>query len=129
MEARKLFKGDFYNIYCNWLEAHNFPVIEFDRLPQVFFVVFDEKTPLYAMPFYNTDSVIALIAFMASNKDIEYSKRMTGKQILLNGICKYAKEKGYLQIFSPTGSDKVVEALEENGFVIAEEGRQMFKNL
>lgn len=129
MEVRKLWKGEFYNTYSRWLQAHNFPVIEFDRLPQVFFVVFEDEIPLYAMPFYETDSVIALIAFMASNKSIEYSKRKEGKQVLLNGISEYAKGNGYLQLFSPTDSEIVIEALEENGFVLAEKGSQMFKNL
>lgn len=112
-------KEEFYNVYNSWIEAHGMPLnsISIEVLPSSIFVCYIEDIPIYAMPFWFTDSKIAIASVVVSNKKINYKKRIGGLEFLLEHIIEYAKSKKILSIFSPTKNNKFIESLLKVGFV------------
>ena len=128
--VRKHSKEEFYNTYKHFLEQHQFPVINSEILGQNIFVCYAEETPIYAMPLWFTDSKICVIAFVVSNKNINYKKKIGGLDFLIEQMCKYAKRKNLLSVYSTTTTQKVIDSLIKNGFVHGDlDSSQFFKML
>jgi hypothetical protein len=69
-------KAEFYPIFCKWLEGHNFPEIS-DLFFQKMFLYADE-VPIYCIWLYRTDSKLVWLAWPASNKNVNYKKKVGG---------------------------------------------------
>lgn len=113
---RKHSKEKFYPTYKKWLLEHNFPIIDMEFLPQLMFVCYLGQVPIYAAPFFHTDSKVAMTAFIASNKSVNYDSRIGGIISLFLHIAKYAKNKKYLSVYSPTTSEPIIKAMLNVGF-------------
>lgn len=111
-------KEEFYNVFNHWIENHDMPLnsINIEMLPKNIFVCYNAQIPIYAIPFWFTDSKIGIASVMVSNKKINYKKKIGGKEFLLEHVIKYAKQKKLKSIFSPTKNDKFIESLLKVGF-------------
>lgn len=130
--VKKHSKDEFYSVYNLWIESHGMPLnaISIEVLPSNIFVCYNDEIPIYAIPFWFTDSRIAIASVVVSNKKINYKKRIGGLEFLLEHIIKYAKSKKILSIFSPTKNDKFIEALLKVGFLQADDdSSQYFKKV
>lgn len=128
--VKKHSKEEFYEIYAKWLSEHNFPVLNEKILPENFFVCYQENLPIYAMPLWFTDSKICIIAFVVSNKNINYKKKIGGLDYLIQEMCKYAKRKNLLTVYTTTTTQKVIDSLIKNGFFNGDlDSSQFFKTL
>ncbi len=119
-EVRKHSKEEFYDIFSAWLDNHHFPRIHKDVLPEVVFVCYKEDIPIYSCWIYRTDSKLMWLAFPASNKNVNYKKRIGGMEVLLNHIKEYAKKKGIRTLFTTSGSESIIQSLTNVGFEIGD---------
>jgi hypothetical protein len=128
--VKKHSKEEFYPIYQKWLEQHNFPILNDKILGENMFVCYREEIPIYAFPFWFTDSKICIIAFVASNKKISYNKKRGGLDFLISEIIKYAKRKSMMTIYTTTTTDSVITSLKNNGFTNGDlDSSQFFKTV
>jgi len=128
--VKKHSKEEFYPIYKKWLEQHSFPILNDKILGENIFVCYQEDVPIYAMPFWFTDSKICIIAFVASNKKVSYNKKRGGMDCLISEIIKYAKRKSMMTIYSTTTTESVITSLKNNGFTNGDlDSSQFFKTL
>ena len=130
--VKKHSREEFYQVYNSWIENHGMPLnsVSIEVLPSNIFVCYNEEIPIYAIPFWFTDSRIAIASMVVSNKKINYKKRIGGLEFLVLHIIKYAKTKKLLSIFSPTKNDKFIEVLLKVGFVQGDEdSSQYFKKI
>jgi len=128
--VKKHSKEEFYPIYQKWLEQHNFPILSDKILGDNIFVCYREDVPIYAMPFWFTDSKICIIAFVASNKKVGYNKKRGGMDFLISEIIKYAKRKSMMTIYTTTTTDSVITSLKNNGFTNGDlDSSQFFKTV
>jgi len=128
--VRKHSKEEFLPTYIKWMEEHKFPTNCASIMPENFFVCYADETPIYACPFWHTDSKIAIIAFIVSNKKANYRIKKGGLDSLIERVIKYAKAKNYLSIFSTTTTETIIKSFENNGFVSGDTGAfQYFKIL
>lgn len=128
--VKKHSKDEFYETYKSFLEQHQFPILSSEILGENIFVCYREETPIYAMPFWFTDSKICIIAFVASNKKVSYNQKRGGLDFLISEIIKYAKRKKMKTIYSTTTTDSVIESFENNGFIHGDlDSSQFFKVL
>ena len=128
--VKKHSKADFYSIYAKWLEQHNFPVLSDKILGENIFVCYRDDEPIYAVPFWFTDSKICIIAFVASNKSISYNQKKGGMDYLISEVIKYAKRKKMLTIYTTTTTESVIISLKNNGFTNGDlDSSQFFKKI
>lgn len=128
--VKKHSKDDFYKQYSEWLFLHGFPILNDKILGENIFVCYREDVPIYAMPFWFTDSKICIIAFVASNKKVSYNKKRGGMDFLISEIIKYAKRKNMMTIYSTTTTESVITSLKNNGFTNGDlDSSQFFKTL
>jgi hypothetical protein len=116
--VKKHSKEDFFPVYNKWLESHSIPLnsISIEILPNNLFVCYAGDIPIYALPFWHTDSKIAIISVIVSNGKLSYKKKLGGKEFLLDYVKRYAKKKKYLSLFAPTKNDRFIESLLKVGF-------------
>lgn len=128
--VRKKSKQEFLPIYTKWLEQHQFPTNCASIMPENFFVCYSDETPIYACPFWHTDSKIAIIAFIASNKKANHKIKKGGLDYLIQQVLGYAKRKKYLSIFSPTTNENIIKSFYANNFIDGDkDGFQFFKTI
>lgn len=119
--VKKHSKEEFYDIFCKFLDNHHFPRIHKDVLPENCFVAYKEEIPVCSCWIYFTDSKLMWLAFPASNKNVNYKKRIGSMEILLNHIKEYAKRKGIITLFTTSGTDSIINSLTNVGFEIGDE--------
>jgi len=128
--VKKHSKDEFYPIYSKFLEKHGFPILDIRILGENIFVCYREDIPIYAMPFWFTDSKICVIAFVASNKNVNYKKKIGGMDFLISEIIKYAKRKNMMTIYSTTTTESVILSLKNNGFINGDlDSSQFFRTI
>lgn len=128
--VRKQSKLEFLPTYTKWLEKHQFPANCTSIMPENFFVCYADETPIYALPFWHTDSKICVIAFIASDKNANHRLKKGGLDYLIQQVIGYAKRKKYLAIFSSTTNETIIKSFYANEFVDGDkDGFQFFKIL
>lgn len=128
--VRKQSKLEFLPTYTKWLEKHQFPTNCTSIMPENFFVCYADETPIYALPFWHTDSKICVIAFIASDKNANHRLKKGGLDYLIQQVIGYAKRKKYLAIFSSTTNETIIKSFYANEFVNGDkDGFQFFKIL
>jgi hypothetical protein len=118
--VKKHSKEEFYEQFCKFLDLHQFPRINKDVLPENCFVCYRDDLPIYSFWVYYTDSKLMWIAFPASNKNVNYKKRIGGMEFLLEHIKEYAKRKGIITLFTTSGTESIIETLTKSGFEIGD---------
>lgn len=108
--------------YHKWQDEHGFHKLSEALLPSTFFVCLKDGVPIYMMPFWNTDSGYAIIAYAVSNIRVPYPERTGGLDALIFNMCLYAKDNGYSAVFSSTASKPVIKSLTAVGFVKGDDG-------
>lgn len=101
-----------YNILKQWWEGYSWPVIPFEMLPKIGFIVDN----VVAGFIYSTDSKICLIEWIIGNPDSDKNERKKALNNLLNVLCNTAKEMGYTHCFTYTKNSGLINALKLNEF-------------
>lgn len=118
--VKKHSKDEFYETFCKWLEQHSFPQINDLILPNNVFVCYNEEIPIYCVWLYFTDSKLCWMAFPASNKGINYKKKIGGMEFLLNSVSKYCKRKKILTLITTSNTESIIEPLLKSGFTVGD---------
>lgn len=109
-------KAEFYPIFCKWLEGHKFPIVSSLILPENVFICYADEVPIYCIWLYFTDSKLAWLAWPASNKNVNYKKKIGGMEFLLESVLKYCKRKKILTVITTSGTQTIIDPLLKVGF-------------
>jgi hypothetical protein len=118
--VQKHSRADFYGTFSEWLEQHSFPQINELVLPNNVFVCYSEGIPIYCIWLYFTDSKLCWVAFPASNKNVNYKKRIGGMEFLLDSVSRYCKRKKIVTIITTSNTDSVIKPLLNSGFELGD---------
>lgn len=128
--VKKHSREEFLPTYIKWLDNHKFANNCASITPETFLVAYNGELPIYAVPFWNTDSGICIIAFIVSNKSINYKKRIGGLDFLMEKTIEHAKINKYSCIYTSTTTDSIITSLKNNGFVNGDlDSSQFFFNI
>lgn len=128
--VKQVKKEDFYQEYERLNSLHHFPTLNIDLLPEYAFVCFRDEIPIYCVWFWFTNSKLAVMSFVLSNKGVNYKKRLGGMKYLFIKVIEYAKKKKQKTIFFPNSNKEVSNILIELGFVEGDKGfGQYFYNI
>lgn len=128
--VKQVKKEDIYSDYERMNNLHKFPLVHKDLLPEFAFVCYKDELPIYMIWFWFTNSKLAIITYILSNKGVNYKKRIGGMQFLINKIIDYAKKKKQRMIYFPTSNQEVANVLLEIGFFEGDKGfGQFFKQI
>jgi hypothetical protein len=110
-------KAEFYPIFCKWLEGHKFPIVSDLLLPQNVFICYSDGVPIYCIWLYFTDSKLAWLAYPASNKNVNYKKKIGGIDFLIESVLKYCKRKNILSVITTSNTQEIINPLLKSGFI------------
>lgn len=128
--VQKHSRDEFLPTYVKWLDNHKFANNCALITPETFLVAYNGEIPIYAVPFWNTDSIICIVAFFVSNKNVNYKKRIGGLDFLVEKMIEYAKSKKYKCVYTSTTTESIIISLKNNGFVNGDlDSSQWFKNI
>jgi len=118
--VKKHSKEEFYETFCKWLDQHSFPLINELVLPNNVFVCYVGEIPIYCIWLYFTDSKLCWVAFPASNKNVNYKKRLGGMEFLLDSVSRYCKRKKIVSIITTSSTESVIKPLLNSGFELGD---------
>ena len=119
MTIRPIQEGDYENILCKWWDDWGFPYPPpIAMLPDTGFIAYDEETPVAACFVYITNSEVAWLTWLVSNKD--YRKK-PNRRIIINGlietVCEWTKSAGYSMVYTVTNKSHAVQSFKDAGFI------------
>lgn len=124
-ETKRVFKEDYYYVYCKLAEGHNFPALHYDSVDEIFIYEQDEEV-MYTCLLWNTYSNMCLLGFPVSNLSIPTEQREGMLTKFIKGIEDWCKEEGYKIIWTTSATDRVIKTLEELGFGKGDENVQTY---
>lgn len=117
-----------YETYCKMAEGHKFPPIPLKVIDEILAYVEGDEI-LYTCFVWNAGSKMTLIGFPVSNLDVDYSRRKGKLDVFIEGIVKYCKDKGTVIIWTTSGTERIMDSLDLNGFSLGDEGVNLYLNL
>jgi hypothetical protein len=119
MKIRQIQDGDYENILAKWWGEWGFESAPpKEMLPDTGFIAFDEDVPVCSCMVYMTNSKIAWITWVLSNR--EYRKKPNRRLILkdmLEEACQSAKRAGYNAVFTVTNNAHAIRNFKDAGFI------------
>ena len=110
---------DFYVVMDKWWKEHNFPSMPLDILPQKVFIYNNGSEDTYCCTMYETDSLLAWVAWQISNPNVKSNKDEL--KDIFDAMTVYAKNLGYKLLFTTTKQKTVTDKLLESGFNIGDD--------
>ena len=134
LNVKALSTDDYDNVLTKWWKDWDWtpPVKEF--LPQEGtggVMVYDDDIPVCAGFIYTTNSSVAWIDWIISNKDYkEKESRKEAIKMLISTLSALAKNKGYMFGYALLKHSKLIETYEELGFTAGDSyNKEMIKVL
>jgi len=132
MKVRPLTKID-YETLCKWWIDWGWQPIPKDFLPQNGeggIMVMDEDIPVVAGFLFTTNSKIAWLEFIISNKNYTIKeKRKESIFVLINTLTDIAKNSGFKYVYTILKNESLIKAYEEVGYIKGSIGTEMTKIL
>jgi hypothetical protein len=110
-QVKQVKKEEIYTDYARMCSLHHFTSWNIDLLPEYAFVCYADEIPIYLVWFWFTNSKMAIVTFILSNKGVNYKKRIGGMQFLITEVINYAKKKKQKMIYFPTSNQEVANKL------------------
>lgn len=120
--VKKIKKEDIYSDYKRMCDLHHFPAWNMHLLPEYAFVCYKDELPIYMVWFWFTNSKLAIVTFILSNKGVNYKKRIGGIEYLITKVVQYAAKKKQIMIYFPTSNKEIGNILLESGFFEGDKG-------
>ena len=133
LTIRPLSYEDYDDILVEWWKDWGWehaPIRDF--LPQFGeggVIVYDNTTPVCAAFLYNTNSKVAWITWVISNKEYRGKKRKEGIVLLLTELEKIGKNIGAKYIFTNNNNNRLIETFIKLGYNKGAESTEMIKHL
>ena len=115
----KIKPGDYDNILVKWWKDWGFQSPPQDFLSDYGLIVYDGETPVCAGFLYLTNSSVAIINWVISNK--EYRKKPNRNNAideLLINLTYLCEKSGYKYIFVQNNNSSLIKRFEKHGFVV-----------
>lgn len=126
----RIILDDDYKLLCSWWKAWSFPCPPRECLPKNGLIVCDEEGPLYAGFLFFTDSNIAWMEWIVSNKEASPERKRGALDYLVFLFSEMAKGAGVRYVFTSTVRTEFVNSLRRCGFDVGDKGvYQLIKNL
>ena len=114
-------KLDYPNI-CHWWSAWDWPAVPLDILPPTGFIVSNKGADICAAWLYLTNSRLASIEWIISNRDTTREQRAGGIEYLFEHIAKRAKEAYYSHLITNLTHKGLSKRLTQIGYGEADTG-------
>lgn len=121
----KVDKIHYYDMYKKLCEMHKFPALHIDNIEEVF-VHFKEGLVTHSCFKWNTGSKICILGFPLSNLGIGSKYRKGCLSKFFKDMVEQCTEDGYNLIWTTSGTERIIEVLEENGFTHADKNVQQY---
>lgn len=118
MKIRQIQDGDYENILTKWWSEWNWTPPVKDYLPETGFIVYDGETPICAAYLYKTNSKVAWVEWLISNK--HYTKKPDRRDailFLISFMSEFAKNLGYKYITAIASNQHAINIYETLGFI------------
>ena len=133
LNIRPLSYEDYDNILIGWWKDWGWKAAPArDFLPQQGeggVIVYDNNIPVCAGFLYNTNSKIAWITWVISNKEYRGKNRQEGVVLLLTELEKIGKNIGAKYIFTNNDNSRLIETFIKLGYSKGAESIEMIKHL
>ena len=119
MDIRLLEESDYDNILAKWWEQWKWTPPAKDMLPENGtggIIVSNKGVDICAGFIYFTNSKMAWIEYVVSNRDYKESDRSEAIELLINTLCILVREKGFKYIYTSLKSQPLVNKYEKCGF-------------
>lgn len=121
----RLFEGDDYEIIARWFEKRGMRCPPVQYFPKVGFI-----EDLCAAGFLiQTDTPVAIIDFLISNKGVSELKRGRGIESVVDALIKEAKRRGFKSIRATSQIGSVCDLAKRFKFVEVGEFKTFFKEI
>lgn len=118
MTIRPLTDSDYSNILTEWWESWGWTPPPQDYLPNTGFILYDNDVPVCAAYLYMTNSKVAWIEWLVSNKNYRKKPgRREGILFLLSYMIEIAKQSGYSYITAIAENQHAINIYETLGFI------------
>lgn len=111
---------EFYPTYVTWCKKKGFPALAKENIEDDVFICYWFRIPVYSCFIWNTNSNMCIAGFPLSNPYIPFEFRKKGLPFMFAELSKELKSRGYLKIWTTSGTPKIMESLEKEGFVNAD---------
>lgn len=126
MKVRTIQDEDYDEILIKWWEDWGFPSPPpKSMLPTTGFIAYDEDIPVAACFLYVTNSEIAWVTWLVSNK--QYRKKPHRRIIinsLIEAVCEGARKTGHSIIYTATNNKSAVQSFKDAGFISTSKNTQ-----
>tara|TARA_R110000803_G_scaffold134511_5_gene201610 strand:+ start:136 stop:549 length:414 start_codon:yes stop_codon:yes gene_type:complete len=125
LEIKQIADGDYENILTKWWSDWGWISPSKDFLPQDGLggiMVYDEDEPICAGFVYMTNSSVAWVDWIVSNK--HYRKKPHRKEaieLLINTLTDFCKKRGAKYVFSNNNNSFLIEHFKKQGYVVGSE--------
>jgi len=131
---RPLEKEDYDNTLLGWWKEWGWTPPERDFLPddgKGGLMVLDKKTPVCAGFIYNTNSKVALVEWVISNKNYKKNpERKEALKLLINSLTNICKDSGSKYTYALLKHDGLIKTYEEVGYTQGDSyTKEMIKKL
>lgn len=119
MKIRSISQKDYDQILIKWWEDWGFPYPPpKEMLPDTGFIAYDEEIPVAACYVYITNSKVAWLTWLISNKN--YRKK-PDRRIIINGlietVCGWLKSAEYSMVYTVANKSQAVQSFKDAGFI------------
>jgi len=123
IEIRQFDVAQDYEEICRWWDAHKWPCIPLDFLPDEGAggrILLSDGLPIIAVWIYKTNSRLGWMEWMVSNPDAPREIRRDAPDLIIEDAIKYAKELGLGVLFTSIRVPRLIERLTKAGFQISD---------
>jgi len=133
MQIRILSHEDYDNILCGWWKDWGWQAPSRDFLPEKGtggMIVFDDETPVCAGFMYATNSGVAWVDWIISDKDYRGESRQEAIELLVSSLTAVATASGYKFAYALIKHESLVETYKSLGYSQADQyTTEMIKTL
>lgn len=117
---RKIKSSDYEDILVGWWKDWGWEPVQKDFLPENGeggVIIFDGEVPVCAGFMYATNSKVAWIEWVVSNKEYDREKRKEALILLIDTLNNISKESGFKYAYSVLKSKSLIESYESLGYI------------
>lgn len=106
-----------YSLLEQWWKDHDHQVVPENMLSSLGFVVEKDNTAVMCGFVYLTNSKISILEFIVSSPELNKEENNTAINLLISGVEKYTKTKGYEYCMMFLQRPKLKERFADRGYI------------
>lgn len=119
LTSRKILDADYDEILVGWWNDWGFTPPPIDFLSDYGLIIYDEEVPVCAGFIYITNSSVALVNWVISNKEYrEKPNRSKAIDELIGNLTYLCKKGGYKYVFVNNNNSQLISRFENHGYKI-----------